>query len=230
MTATLETKPTAPPDLDRIRDYLIANPAFIREDAELFALLAQSEPQDGIIDLGAAAREKLLTEIRQLRALNAGIVETARANLAVQSQVHMAVLALLEAESLSALDRKFAGRVPGALGVDICRCFIEGHAPLASAEAILGASDGLTADVLGERVERLGPVGKSYATAVYGPQGQRVRSEALVRLDFNGREGFLAVAARDPNLFTPGQGTELLNFLARTLERLIVSWMNRTAS
>jgi uncharacterized protein YigA (DUF484 family) len=226
MTATIEKPPATSPDPDTIRAYLIDNPAFVREDAELFALLADRDGEAGVVDLGSVARDKLLHELRQLKALNEGIVETARSNLAVQSQIHMAVLALLEAESMATLDRKFAGRVAGALGVDVCRIFIEGHAPLKSAESILGAGSGLVSLVLDQKVERLGPVRSETAESLYGPQANRVQSEAIVRLDLHGHDGLMAVASRDPNLFQTGQGTELLNFLARTLERLIIRWMH----
>lgn len=143
-------------DADAVRDYLRAHPDVVREDAELLALIADRDSADGVVDLGSAARGKLLEELRQLKALNAGIVETARANLATQSQIHMALLALLEADSLAALDRKISGRLTGALGVDVCRVLIEGHAPLKSGESILGAAEGFVGDVLGEKVERLG--------------------------------------------------------------------------
>jgi uncharacterized protein YigA (DUF484 family) len=226
MSATLKDDPAPQLDVESIRAYLMANPDFIREDAELFALIAERKAEDGIIDLGATARKKLSTEVRQLNALNEGIVETARANLAVQGQIHMAVLALLEADNLNALDRKFSGRVAGALGVDICRVYIEGHSPIKSAESILGAKEGFTGQILGQHIEHLGPINPAYAEDLYGPQSKRVRSEAIVRLDFNGHDGLLAVATRDPSLFQTGHGTELLNFLARTLERLIVKWMH----
>lgn len=228
MSATLDDDTLPALDTDTVRDYLTRNPDFVREDAELFALLADKPAVDGVVDLGAAAREKLLVELKQLKALNESIVETARANLATQSQVHMAVLALLEADNLAALDKKVAGRVAGALGVDICRVFIEEHAPLKDAEAIKPTSAGFVADVLGQKVERLGPVMERNAHALYGPQGARVRSEAIVRLDFHGHDGLLALAARDPNLFQSGQGTELLNFMARVLERLIARWMHES--
>ncbi|WP_417481081.1 DUF484 family protein [Maricaulis sp.] len=226
MTENAEGMLADPLDTDRVRDFLLSNPDFVREDAELFALLAQRDAGDGVIDLGAAARGKLLAELRQLKSLNSSIVETARANLATQSQIHMAVLALLETDSLAALDRKMSSRLTGALGVDVCRVLIEGHAPLPAGESILGAAEGFVGEVLGNKVERLGPVNPAIAHALYGQQGARVKSEAIVRLDFNGHDGLMALAARDPAMFEAGQGTELLNFLARSVERMVTRWLH----
>jgi len=216
------------PDTDMIREFLTDNPDFVREDAELFSIIVETDRKDGAIDLGTAARDKLRNEIRQLKSLNASIVETARANLATQSQIHMAVLALLEAESLSGLDKKISNRLTGALGVDVCRVLIEGHAPLQTAESILGAAEGFVGDVLGDHVELLGPVDAANAHALYGQQGARVSSQAIVRLDFNGHDGLMALAARDAHLFQSGQGTELLNFLARAVERMVVQWLHQS--
>ncbi|WP_417493833.1 DUF484 family protein [Maricaulis sp.] len=226
MTENAEGMLADPLDTDRVRNFLLSNPDFVREDAELFALLAQRDAGDGVIDLGAAARGKLLAELRQLKSLNSSIVETARANLATQSQIHMAVLALLETDSLAALDRKMSSRLTGALGVDVCRVLIEGHAPLPAGESILGAAEGFVGEVLGNKVERLGPVNPAIAHALYGQQGARVKSEAIVRLDFNGHDGLMALAARDPAMFEAGQGTELLNFLARSVERMVTRWLH----
>ena len=220
---------TGTPNLDAaaVRSFLLEHPDIVREDAELMAVLARRSGDGSVVDLGTAARDRLVEEVHQLKALNEGIVETARANLATQAQIHMAVLALLEVDSLAALDRKISSRLTGALGVDVCRILIEGHSPLKSAESILGAAEGFVGALLGEKVERLGPVDPDKAVALYGQQGARVKSEAVVRLDFNGHDGLMALAARDAQLFETGQGTELLNFLARAVERMIVRWLHQ---
>jgi len=215
-------------DVAQIRAILMAHPDIVREDAELFSRVVGEQTAAGTVDLGAAAREKLVGELRQLKTVNESIVETARANLAIQSQIHTAILALLEVDSLAALDRKISSRLTGALGVDVCRILIEGHAPLADGESILATAEGSVRDILGDKVERLGLVDPDRAHEVYGQQGPRMRSQALVRLDFQGRDGLFALAARDPQLFQFGQGTELLNFLARAIERMIIRWLHES--
>lgn len=188
--------------------------------ADIDALKAES-----VVDINAAARAKLQAEIRRLKATNDALISLAKANLAVQAQTHSAVLALLEAESLAALDRKLAGRVAAALNVDLIRVFIEGHAPLKSAESILGAAPDLAGSLLGESSERLGPVDRRFADALYGPQANRQQAEAMVRLSIGGRTGVLCLAARDHEAFTPDQGSDLLHFLARVIERRLVSFL-----
>lgn len=187
--------------------------------------LSEVERPEGVVDIATAARNRMQAEIRKLKATNEALVALAKANLAVQAQTHSAVLALLEAETLAAFDRKLAGRVAGALNVDVIRIFIEGHAPLRTAECILGAAPDLVRSLLGEGAERLGPVDRRFADALYGPQAGRQQSEALVRLDIAGRTGVLCLAARDHDGFTPEQGSDLLHFLARVLERRLALFL-----
>jgi hypothetical protein len=49
-----------------------------------------------------------------------------------------------------------------------------------------------------------------------------------VRLRFNSQTpaGLLALGSRQEEKFHPGQGTELLQFLARALERCVRAWLD----
>jgi uncharacterized protein YigA (DUF484 family) len=66
--------------------------------------------------------------------------------------------------------------------------------------------------------------------ALYGGAAGLVRSQALLRLSFGGSApaGLLCIGTRNPDTFHPGLGTELLSFLARTLEIRVAQWLGRT--
>jgi hypothetical protein len=55
-----------------------------------------------------------------------------------------------------------------------------------------------------------------------------VRSDALVRLRVSSTApvGLLALGARKPGVFHPGQGTELLTFLVQVIELSIRAWLD----
>ena len=182
-------------------------------------------PRSAVVDINSAARERLHGEIRKLEATNGALVSIAKANLAAQAQTHNAVLAVLEAENLAGLDKKLAARVPGALNLSIVRVFIEGHAPLKSGESIIGAAPGLGESLLGDQPVKLGPVDRRFADALYAGEAGRVSSEALVRLDIAGRSGLLAMAARDKTAFSPDQGSDLVHFFARVIERQLAHFL-----
>lgn len=211
--------------LDDLRARLRDNPEIVTGDPALMAAVRDALAGESVVDLSQRARQKLERELGRVRATNTALIELAKANLAVQAQVHGAVLAVMEAESLHALDRKLSGRAAGALGVDIVRVFIEGHAPLKAGAAIQGCAPELVDALLGDKGERLGPVDTRFADALYGPMGPGLRSEALARLEIDGRPGVLCLAARDGKAFTPDQGPDLLHFLGRALERRITPWL-----
>jgi uncharacterized protein YigA (DUF484 family) len=64
--------------------------------------------------------------------------------------------------------------------------------------------------------------------AVFGGATGLVRSSALMRLRFGsqGPVGVLALGSRRDEMFHPGQGTELLCFLARVLELCVRAWLD----
>ena len=66
---------------------------------------------------------------------------------------------------------------------------------------------------------------------VFGPAAGLVRSQALVRLSASRRApaGLLAIGSRKADKFDAGHGTELLDFLARVLERLFRAWLDLPA-
>ena len=177
----------------------------------------ESTPDDNgepVVDINAAARDRLQSEIRRLQASNDALIALAKANLAAQAQTHSAVLAILEADTLLALDRKLAGRVAATLNVEVVKVFIENHAPLQSAESIIGASPELVDALLGNDHDKLGPVDQRFADALYGSQASRLASEGIVRLEIGQRHGMLCLASREKDAFTDDQGSELMPFSA----------------
>ncbi len=190
---------------------------------------AAAAPEPNVVDLSAAKRERLEAEIRRVRASNEALVSLSKANLAAQAQTHAAVLALVEAETLAAIDRRLQGRVCDALNIDAARVFVEGHHPLRGARALFGAGPGLVGSALGDAAEVLGPVAPRLADMLYGPQAARMASHALVRLEIGERSGLMCLASAEAAAFTRDQGGDLVHFLARVLERRLAAHLKAPA-
>lgn len=220
-----DTPELAEEDIDAVRNLVRAQPDIVTADAELMGLVRGALSSDGVVDLAGRQRARLERELSRVKVSNAALVELSKANLAAQAQCHSAVLAVMEADSLPALDRKLDGRVAGALSVDKVRVLIEGCTPLAESRAIIGCAPELVDALIGTKAERLGPVDARFADAVYGPQGPGLRSEALARMEIAGHPAALCLAARDGAAFTPDMGADLLHFFARVLERRITPWL-----
>jgi uncharacterized protein YigA (DUF484 family) len=86
---------------------------------------------------------------------------------------------------------------------------------------------GVVNQILGPKRDALLADHTSGDAEIFGAAAGLVRSQALLRLSVGGRapEGLVALGSRRPAKFKPGQGTELLCFLARALEIVIAEWL-----
>jgi len=222
------TQPGAAPDaMDRamLRQMLIENPDWVREDAELLSHIAGASAAEGVADLGFVVREKLLSEVRTLKQRQRAIADHARNNLALLARTQAFVLSLMECDDLDALDYMLAWEAPAALGVEKVRLFLEGATPMIVSESIHACGYGLADELLGDENDFTGACAPRTSRTLYGSE---MGSHALCRIEAAGRNGLLALAANEADQFHTGQGTEILNFTARAIERLLDRWLSET--
>ena len=207
----------------QVADYLRAHPGFLYTYSDLLLTLTPPPRYEGgnVVDMQAFIIERLRTDHDDLLA-------TSRGNMAGQSLVHEAVLSFLSAHSLEHLVHLVTTDLAVILGLDVVVFCVE------SVEA---------ESVAGMRVLPLGTVNRlldgghevrldseaEADPAVYGGMGSLVRSQALIRFEFGGREstGLLALGSREEDKFHARQGKELLTFLARVTEYCVCSWLGR---
>ncbi|GIU66815.1 DUF484 family protein [Candidatus Phycosocius spiralis] len=207
-------------DLDLVRDFLMQNPGFIRNDAELLTCIA-SEPSSGnVIAIGDLARERMLRETRSARSRFSAIVETARANYEAQIRVQEAILAVLDSHDPDDLNERLTGHVAFALASDVCILAVSDSD--INSQALDKAGSAIERLVPASQPTLLGPI-EHTRTWLYGDQAAHLRSEVLARLEFgpNRRLAVLAIASRDIDAFRPEHGGELVMFFARVLERVL---------
>jgi uncharacterized protein len=207
-------------DLDVVRDFLMQNPSFVRDDSELLNCIA-AEPHSGnVVAIADLARERMMRETRAARSRFASIVETARANYEAQIRVQEAIIAVLDARDPEDLNERLSGHVAFALAADAC---------VIAVSETGATSQGL--DKVGGAIERLVPIEHPIMmgaidrprTWLYSEQSGHLRSEALARLEFgpDRRLAILALASSDVDAFRAEHGGELVVFFARVLERVL---------
>ena len=229
---------------DNLRERIIARPDVILEDQDLMrALISANERAMGanIIDLRGIAMDRLEARLGRLEDTHRSVIAAAYENLAGMSQVHRAVLALLEPLDFSEFLTSLKGEVASILKVDTLRLCLESHTAGHPAQDHLNKQFG---DVLGiygpgsideyltegrnmaSRVVSLRQVANPSET-LYGTQSAWIRSEALLKLDLGtGRlPGLLALGSEDPHRFHPNQGADLLSFFTAALERTLRRWL-----
>ncbi len=218
------------PSGEEVRDYLGRHPDFLSRNPEL--LEALSTPSrwsgDGVVDMQQFMLERLRGEIDSLRGCAQDVIETSRTNMSAQTRVHAAVLALLTAKDFDHLLRTIAEDLPLLLDVDVVAiCFETGGAGGMAAMELVSPlirrlEAGRVDDIIGP--DRDVALFREMADdgALFGGGASLVRSAALSRLrpGTTTPDGLLALGSRG-NTFHPGQGTDLITFLGRVIERCV---------
>ena len=220
-------------EADEVRDYLLEHPKFLTENSDLVALLRPPSRHNGknVLDMGQIVARHLGEEVKRLKQQHEELLAVGRANQAAQKQVHDASLAVMAARNFEHLIHIITRDLAQVMDVDTVTLSVE------------AADDGPTKAPMGGvyvlpsgRVDAmLGPGAPALLEAVsggdplvFGPGANLVRSQALIRLapSKGSPPGLLALGSRDADKFHAGQGTELLQYLCRLLERLIRTWLD----
>lgn len=231
---SLETTDFSPGKLssEQVLEYLQHNPDFLAENAQTIAETAPPTrwSGDGVIDLQRFLLDRQKDDLNELRLAAQEVIETSRGNMSSQMRTHSAVLALLSAHDFEHLLRIINDDLPLLLDVDVATIGFEpgDNAPRALTSAHInlfqpGDIEGVLD--LEHDVVLLKEIAES--KAVFGSAASLVRSAALMRIRPGHAvpPGMVALGARSPGFFHPRQGTELITFLARVIERCIHRWL-----
>jgi len=226
---------------DGLRARIIEQPDVILNDQDLMrALVAANERSMGanVVDLRGIAMERLEARLDRLEDTHRSVIAAAYENLAGMNQVHRAVLRMLDPMDFETFLRDLGGEVAEILGVDFAHLVLETQQededptvrrlgqvlrvvpPGFVAGYVERARNAPARQVVLRQVSRGIP-------EVYGQNGEWIRSEACLRLDFGpGRmPGMLVLGSEDPHMFSPQQGTDLLSFFAGSFERTMRRWL-----
>lgn len=223
------------PGASEVAAYLREHPDFLDQNPDLLQLLIPPEQRrgNGVVDMQRYMLDRLRGDMGRMQQTHQDLLVVSRANHSVQGRVHTALLAMLSATTLEHL-------------IEIVTTDLGVHLEVDSAVLGFEALDRLSPQRNSTNLKLLpkGAVDRLMAGArevlliadqpgeaeIFGGAATLVRSQALLRLHLR-REapmGILALGARMPDKFHPGQGTELLSFLARAVELLIRGWLDRS--
>jgi uncharacterized protein YigA (DUF484 family) len=228
-----------------LRDRILAAPETILEDRDLMQALVAANDRamgDNVVDMRGLAMQRLEGRLDKLEDTHRAVIAAAYENLAGTHQIHRAVLQILDAPDAEGLLAALAGDVARTLRVHSLRLLLEAKAgqdtaigpetspPVPDDGLILvppGTVDAMIAGTRGtpDRVVTLRRT-PAASPAVFGTDAPLIRSQALLRLDLGTGHttGLLVMGSEDPNMFKPGQGTDLLAFLGAVVERVIRRW------
>ncbi len=231
--ATAKDTPAASLDDQAVRRFLSDRPDFFLDHPDLFATLALPGRDQGasVVDFQAYALGVLRQRVAELDGVHDDLMHAVRSNLTSQARVHEAALAALDADGFDTLIHVVTAAWSQILDVDAVTLSLEmgRQGVRASHAGVQFLEAGVIKDMLGTQDAVLLRGGIVADARIFGPAAPLVKAEALVRLNLGADlpKGLIAFGSRDAAAFAPGQGTELLRFLAATLERCLNRWMTQ---
>lgn len=218
-----------------VEAYLKRHPDFLEKHPDLLKTLTPPELHRGdtVVDMQHFMLQRHRSEIANLKAQQSELVALSRLNLTGQARVHAAVLALLSAHSFEHLIQIVTTDLAVLLDTDVVTIGVETTAaqpvkiPLSG---VILLQPGTVEGVLGgDRDVKL--VAETEGDPkLFGNGAGLVKSAAYMRVYVSSKAptGLLSLGSRNEETFHPGQGTELLHFLARTLAIVIAGWLDLT--
>lgn len=220
-------------DEARIAAHLRRHPDFLQRYPDLVRFLTPpAHRNDGNVeDFRSFLIERLRAEADRLQSENRDLVITSRDNLAGQRRVHDAILALISAPDFEQLINIVTTDLAVILDLDVVTLGVEVAEtkwPRVVASGVFTLQPGAIDELVGPARDYVLFRKRPGERAVFGSATGLVQSSALLRLRFGakGPTGVLALGSRDDDMFHPGQGMELLSFLARVVELCVRAWLD----
>ncbi len=218
---------------EEVKAYLRDNADLVQDDAELMALLLPGiDDDDNVVSFQSHLVKRLQQQLALAQTDQTDLLRTARGNMNAQERVHVAVLRFLEAQSFAHLIHIISHEMGACLDVDAVRLCVEVASDDIPSDEGLGdlvmLPIGMVDMLIGQEEPALLQSDELRMPELYGFEDHGLQSEALVRLNIadGAPDAMLAMASLDPDMFCPDHGTELLDFLARALERCLRAWLD----
>ena len=201
--------------------WLRRHPEFLEENPEVLTFLTPPEYRRGerILDMQRFMLERLRGDTAALRRQEKQLLSAAEGNAAGQSKVHQAVIAVIGAADIQALNGIVRTKLPGILDLEAAALCIEEEGALALAGATALGPGGI-ANLMGPKRHIL-LQGKTAGDAfVFGDDAPRVKSVAYLRLRTGSAAPnmLLALGSGREDGFGPDQATDLLSFFGEAME------------
>jgi len=230
----------ASPDLptpEAVAAFLRAHPDFLSDRPELLSVITpprtDADSGGSVVDFQAFMVERLRSQNKALANQRREIVATARENLHNQGRIHRSILFLLDAPDFEQFLQALTADLALLLDLDVVALVVEGGERTVRLD-------------IPQRIRIAAPGSVRYFTGgqkvalydhlpgdpmVFGEFADLVRSQLFVRLDISrsAPPAMLVFGTRDEGFFQPGQGTELIEFMAGVIERCLRAWLDLSA-
>jgi uncharacterized protein YigA (DUF484 family) len=215
---------------DQVRDFLKQNPDFLKTNLDVVSDLSPPERDlgDGIVDFQHYMVKNLQKDSKALKSRYDVLIDFCRDNMSVQNQVHHAVLKLIRTRNIEQLLEAITIDLLSLFDVDVVRMAMESETRFDTSygeqhySGIVFIEPGMVDAALTKKknvllVEDCAKTPPPGFEQIFSDCENMIASCALLRLELEtvGKNVLLAFGVRYKDRFHPGQGIELLHFLAQ---------------
>tara|TARA_R110002096_G_scaffold141081_2_gene295827 strand:- start:5009 stop:5713 length:705 start_codon:yes stop_codon:yes gene_type:complete len=227
-----------------IRTHILQDPQALLNDREVMRALISASDADAsnnIIDLKSVVLKRLEGRLDEMEGQNSTIISAAYDNINTTTQVHRAILNVLEPKSFTEFLDFLRGAWAQTVNVDVARVCLEAPAiPLDDMPALQREFGPGVVFLQRDEIDYYITLGKDFeprpitlrqirkgVTKIHGTHAEGVRSEALMKLNLGAgnRPGLLLLGSNDATKFAPNMGTELLMFYGSVFEKVMQRWL-----
>ena len=226
-----QTMTKAPLSADEIMAFLKANPNFLQKHPEAIELLHPPKENlgKGVADFQHYMVQRLKKDKETVIETTRDLIEVSRVNMNSVTRIHEATLKLLEARNFIEFIQTITADIGTIVDVDMSVLVVESSSqdiPSMIASGIKIVPAGTITQWMGNDTVLLQSDIQG-SEAIYGGGARLVRSQAVLRVDISMETppAVLCFGSRDPEMFREGQGTELIGYLARVVERCFRLWL-----
>lgn len=211
--------------------WLKANPNFLVRHPDILEHLTPPKENmgKGIVDFQHYMVQRLKKDKDLITDTTRDLIEVSRVNMNSITRIQDATLKLLEARNFIEFIQAITMDLGTILDVDMAVLVVETSGqdiPSMIASGIKVVPQGTISEWMGKDTVLLQSDIEG-TEAIYGGGARLVRSQAVLRVDISMQTppAVLCFGSRDPEMFRDGQGTELIGYLARVVERCFRQWL-----
>ncbi len=218
--------PSNAPQIDefeaQVVEYLNHHPDFFVNHPGLLGKIEIPHESGAAVSLIERQVEALRKQLQESQQQLAELMQVARSNELLQQRMHRLTLELIDAatfeEVLNALEDELHDDFK-ADAVEL-RLFSSSHIDDHLDEALSGQT--ATFEQFFSQTQPIcGRLGQDQLNYIFGTEGDRIASTALIPLKSEGVLGLLAIGSCDVDRFTPHQGTDFLTRLGEIISRTL---------
>jgi uncharacterized protein YigA (DUF484 family) len=206
----------------QIADYLRNNPGFLTHFPELLAELEIPHQSGDAVSLIERQVEALRKQLKETQQQLENLVEVARTNDQLQARMHRLTLELIDAATFEEVLNALEDELHDDFKADAVELRL-----FSASQFDEHLQDSLNNQIatfeqfFSQNQPICGKMEQQQLDYIFGTEGDRITSTALIPLKSDGVLGLLAIGSCDPDRFAPDHGTEFLTRLGEIISRTL---------